>query len=574
MGSYYDDDPPRRHRSHHQSRRPVYEEEEVIESRSSRPQRQMDLVRRPRDDSTSSVEEIRRDFAPGEGANVYRRTTVRDKYGAPRARSVEHSYNDTRYADSRRSEGGRRSGRRDDRGSRRSRYDSDSESESPPRQRRKSFGEQALAALGIGGAAGAASSRGNRDRARSRSRRGDSRSRSRSRSGDGSKKIQQAVKAALAAGAVEAFRSRKEPGGFAVQGKRVLTAAIGAAGIDGAIDKDPNHHSTRHTIEAALGGLAGNRLINGARSRSRSRGRNGRKDDNGSGLGGLAAAGGLAALAGQALSSYRNKSKDRGRGYDSDDSRSPPRRRSNSVSAFITRGLDKGKAAIGMDTSEDKERQERRENDRSRRGYDDRVSRQSQGGYNDGYAPRPRGGGGEEKKEHDSSTDYSSEEEIKKQKKMHAKELITASLATVATIHAAHSIYQTREKREKRKEQFAEGKISKEEEQKFKRKGYLQDAASVGIAALGIKGAYSEWKEMKEQREEYHKTCEELDEKRQKRRAKQERQQRGEGGSYRSSEPDLNRRYVDSYGPRYNDGNPYSAGGLPPPPMGPPPMRY
>ena len=116
MGSYYDDDPPRRHRSHHQSRRPVYEEEEVIESRSSRPQRQMDLVRRPRDDSTSSVEEIRRDFAPGEGANVYRRTTVRDKYGAPRARSVEHSYNDTRYADSRRSEGGRRSGRRDDRG--------------------------------------------------------------------------------------------------------------------------------------------------------------------------------------------------------------------------------------------------------------------------------------------------------------------------------------------------------------------------------------------------------------------------------------------------------------------------
>ena len=377
----------------------------------------------------------------------------------------------------------------------------------------------------------------------------------------------------MAAGAVEAFRSRKEPGGFAVQGKRVLTAAIGAAGIDGAIDKDPSHHSTRHTIEAALGGLAGNRLINGARSRSRSRGRNGRKDDSGPGLGGLAAAGGLAALAGQALNSYRNKSKDRGRGYDSDDSRSPPRKRSNSVSAMITRGLDKGKAAIGMDTSEDKERQERRVSDRSRRGYDDRVSRQSQGGYDDGYAPRPRGGGGEEKKEHDSSTDYSSEEEIKKQKKMHAKELITASLATVATIHAAHSIYQTREKREKRKEQFAEGKISKEEEQKFKRKGYLQDAASVGIAALGIKGAYSEWKEMKEQREEYHKTCEELEEKRQKRREKQERQQQG-GGNYRSSEPDMNRRYVDSYGPRYNDGNPYSTGGLPPPPMGPPPMRY
>jgi hypothetical protein len=28
----------------------------------------------------------------------------------------------------------------------------------------------------------------------------------------------------------------------------------------------------------------------------------------------------------------------------------------------------------------------------------------------------------------------------------------------------------------------------------------VQDAAAVGIAALGIKGAFSEWKEMNEQR--------------------------------------------------------------------------
>lgn len=464
-------------------------------------------------------------------------------------------------------------------GGRRSRYDSDSESESPPRQRRKSFSEQALAAFGLGGAAGAAASGSNRDRARSRSRRrGDSPSRSRSRSGDRSAKIQQAVKAALTAGAVEAFRSRKEPGGIAVQGRRVLTAAIGAAGIDGAIDRDPNHHSTRHTIEAALGGLAGNRLINGARDRSQSRGRNARggKDEGGVGVGGLAAAGGLAALAGQAYKNYRDKSKDRGRGYDSDGSRSPgPRKRSNSVSAFITKGLDRGKAALGIQPDDN-----RRGSGPSRGNYDDdRVARRSQRGYDDGYAPRPRGGGGEEQnKEHDSSTDYSSEEEVRKQKKMHTKELITASLATVATIHAAHSLYQTREKRVKRQEQFEQGKISKEEEEKFKRKGYLQDAASVGIAALGIKGAYSEWKETKEQREEYHKSCEELEVKRQKRRAKEERLQHGGGGSSggggsRYSEPNMNQRYLDNYGPRYNDGNPYS-GGLPPPPMGAPPMRY
>lgn len=111
MGSYYDEDPPRKHRAHR--RRPVYEEEEIIESRSARPQRQMDLVRR-RDESTSSVEEVRRDFAPpGEATKVYRRTTTRDKYSAPRTRSVEYDrYNDDDY----RGGGGRHSRRRDDKG--------------------------------------------------------------------------------------------------------------------------------------------------------------------------------------------------------------------------------------------------------------------------------------------------------------------------------------------------------------------------------------------------------------------------------------------------------------------------
>ena len=115
MSSYYDDEAPRRHKSHRQSRRPVYEEEEVIESRTSRPQRQMDLVRRTRDDSSSSIEEVRRDFAPGEGAYVKRRTVVRDKYPPPRARSVEYDEYDN-YSQGPRSAagGGRRSRRREE----------------------------------------------------------------------------------------------------------------------------------------------------------------------------------------------------------------------------------------------------------------------------------------------------------------------------------------------------------------------------------------------------------------------------------------------------------------------------
>lgn len=199
-----------------------------------------------------------------------------------------------------------------------------------------------MEALGIGGLAGAAAG-GGRDRSRSRAgrdrdhggRRGrhyssssSSRSRTRARSPvDQQKKIQQAVKAALVAGATEAFRSRKEPGGWkGDKGKRVLTAAIGAGGIDGIIngDKDPEKKGTRHTIEAVIGGLAGNRLINGARdksaSRTRSRSRDrGRHSDSGGGgvlekiLGSGAAAAGATAL----LDKARSKSRGR-RSYSSD----------------------------------------------------------------------------------------------------------------------------------------------------------------------------------------------------------------------------------------------------------------
>ena len=74
----------------------------------------------------------------------------------------------------------------------------------------------------------------------------------------------QALKAAVAAGAVEAFRARKESGGLSgPKGERILTAAITAAGIDGVIDRDPDKHEKRHIVESALAGLAANHVING-----------------------------------------------------------------------------------------------------------------------------------------------------------------------------------------------------------------------------------------------------------------------------------------------------------------------
>ena len=90
--SYYEDEQPRRHRSHRHSR-PVYEEEQ----RSYRPKpppQHMELIRRR--DSDESVEEVRRDFPPGDGTYIQRKTTTRDRY--PRARSVDrHSYYEADY---------------------------------------------------------------------------------------------------------------------------------------------------------------------------------------------------------------------------------------------------------------------------------------------------------------------------------------------------------------------------------------------------------------------------------------------------------------------------------------------
>jgi len=89
---------------------------------------------------------------------------------------------------------------------------------------------------------------------------------------------------------------------------------------------------------------------------------------------------------------------------------------------------------------------------------------------------------------------------------MRGKEFLTAGLATIATIHAAHGVYSSMESHEKRHKLVAEGEMSPEEARKKQTKAWVQDAAAVGIAALGIKGAFSEWKEMNEQRSVHPRT--------------------------------------------------------------------
>ncbi|CAG8973518.1 hypothetical protein HYALB_00002843 [Hymenoscyphus albidus] len=534
-------------------------------------------------------------------------------------------------------------------------YSSDDQSYVKPKRsksRRKSIVESAMALTGLGAAAKAVGGdkhhrrRGSADSYISNRSKRSSRSRGRHSESEGAAKFQQAAKAALIAGATEAFRVRKEPGGWGGEkGKRILTAAIGAGGIDAAADRDPDRKSKRHILEAVVGGLAGNRLINGSRkevdddgrsirsgrSRSRSRGPGG----GGSGPLAALATAGIGALAGKKLLD-RSKSRSRSRGArsrsrgarrrdystDSYDSRSPSPRRSgkdrHKRSKSVTDYARKGLASLGIGAAAGSGRDRSRSRDRevieetqvirksgrrgSEDGYDSRRSRRGDDyvydnpQYADSRASNVgsrSGGGGRSKKDRrngardrriaegkqlpsDSEDSLgSSSGDEKKIKKMRGKQLITAGLATVATIHAAHGVYSSIEKRDARHRAVAEGEMTKEEARKLKSKALLQDVASVGIAALGIKGAVSEIKEANQMRHE----CKELREQKQQRHEKRLQRQKGSsqgGGSQggrRHRNNDRNDNYnpspttrYDDHGPRYVDSNPYSS--LPAPPVG------
>ena len=270
---------------------------------------------------------------------------------------------------------------------------------------------------------------------------------------------------------------------------------------------------------------------------------------------------------------------------DSESSMSPPRRRRKSLGEKALVALGLGGAAGATSASAGKERDRRRSRSRSKsrsrrnrsvssdyarprrddrsrgssrpRAYDDD---RTPARYKPGYAAS--GGGSEngnnqvarrddrsaiakrDKKDSSSSESSSdvcsSSEDERRTRKMKGKEYLTAGLAAVATIHAAHNVYNSMEARDKRQEQVYQGEITPEDARKLKNKARLQDAAAIGIAALGIKGAYSEWKEVQENRHELaeqEKAREERHEKRVKKAAKY-------GGRNRS-EPDLGRRRRD-----------------------------
>jgi len=173
---------------------------------------------------------------------------------------------------------------------------------------------------------------------------------------------------------------------------------------------------------------------------------------------------------------------------------------------------------------------------------------------------------GEGQHERSRSSSISTTDLETRRRKTRTKELLTAGLATVATIHAAHGVYSSMQASEKRRKLVNEGEMSPEEARKRKTKNILQDVAAVGIAALGLKSAYSEWKEMNESRREKHE-LEARHRRHQKARQRKEREeqmrmQHGWGGGGGGAMQ-----------PHYPDANPYGAYGasIPPPPGGGPP---
>jgi hypothetical protein len=336
-------------------------------------------------------------------------------------------------------------------------YYSDEEEDPKQKKGNKNFLESALAATGLGAAVKSITGGGDKDK--------DDRSDTRSRGGDrdgeddkdksGGNKVQKAAMASLLAGATEAFRVAKEPGSWkGEKTKRILTAAAGAAAVDSAQSGD---HGKLGMAQSVIGGLVGNRLVNGSkneieedkktgrsRSRSRARSQGGGGMGGATGLAALATAGLGAVGAKKAYDGYReSRSRSRGRAP-SDGSRSPsPQKRSRSRSVVdrarnslaklgIGAGAGAGAGALAV---EDRRRDQDDYSDRgSRRGsrrhsddYDDdyRSSRHDRDRGRDYEDDRSYRGSGRRDRSRGARSDYTSEsdlgdsdDDVKKQKRL------------------------------------------------------------------------------------------------------------------------------------------------------------
>ncbi|KXJ89215.1 hypothetical protein Micbo1qcDRAFT_166025 [Microdochium bolleyi] len=153
---------------------------------------------------------------------------------------------------------------------------------------------------------------------------------------------------------------------------------------------------------------------------------------------------------------------------------------------------------------------------------------------------------------------------------MKGKQILKAGLATVASIHAANGVYNSMKARNTRHKAVKSGHLDPLEAKKLKSKAILQDTAAVGIALLSIKGVVGEIKETREKTHECHEFLTEKQRRHEKRmerlrQANEHDEPRSRADDWYSSASPRADRYDE--GPRYTDGNPYSAS-IPAPPVG------
>lgn len=383
-----------------------------------------------------------------------------------------------------------------------------------------------------------------RSRDRGGGRRNDRRS-----AQDGPGQIGQAAQAAFTAAALEAWKARKAPGGWTGEkGRRILTAAASAGGIDGLQDRSPKDHGIGNVLSSAIGGLATNRLANGPVSKPRDS--HGRSRSTGGGERGLKdlAAGAIAAGFGKKILDSRSKSRerererdrdrDRGRGRrddtpsDSEDDyrsrasrgsrRPPPPQRSKSITDQFRDRVAEGLASLGLNDAARKiePRDEARSNagrrtrelprkDRqaAKDAYDGQVIRRSHShngiapgaavGAGQGKpAPRARRGssassGGDCDKTDPEKSDYDSDVARRKHKKLREKEVLNGALATVATVHSVHSLMEAKEARQRRHAKVISGELTPAQAKLEARKATAKDLATIGIVSFPILPANS-----------------------------------------------------------------------------------
>lgn len=114
---------------------------------------------------------------------------------------------------------------------------------------------------------------------------------------------------------------------------------------------------------------------------------------------------------------------------------------------------------------------------------------------------------------------------------MRRREFITAGLAVVTTVHAASGLYSSLEERNERRAKVKKGSLSAKDAKMETSKNRLRDLAAIGVAALSIKEAYSEWEGARSkhvERVEFKEGKKERDEKRRE-RARRERRNSSPG---------------------------------------------